>query len=242
MKREWDDAGLGDNLVERETMYCRKCLASLRVRRLADALILHYSERAASVADMLGEETFRRLDLAEINSVGALHSVLEQHPRLSYSEFQQSAELGEEICGVRNEDVCRLTYRDASFDLVVTADTLEHVPDYQAALREIRRVLRPRGRLIFTVPVGPSNRGTVRRASLDASGATVFHAVPLYHGRGSGPFAVLSPKRTDFLAYHDFGIDLLEDLRAAGYEPETHFYFESDPGSKASLVFCSQAV
>jgi len=43
------------------------------------------------------------------------------------------------IGGARNEDICRLTYADASFDLVLSSDTLEHVPDFRAALRETRR-------------------------------------------------------------------------------------------------------
>ena len=42
-----------------------------------------------------------------------------------------------------------------SFDLVLTSETLEHVPDLAAASREIRRVLVPGGRHIFTIPLLP---------------------------------------------------------------------------------------
>lgn len=41
---------------------------------------------------------------------------------------------------------------DASVDLVVSFETLEHVPDPQRALREFERVLTPGGRLIASVP------------------------------------------------------------------------------------------
>jgi SAM-dependent methyltransferase len=41
---------------------------------------------------------------------------------------------------------------DASFDLVLCAETLEHVRDVQLLLSEARRVLRPGGRLALTVP------------------------------------------------------------------------------------------
>ncbi|HEX5924238.1 MAG TPA: class I SAM-dependent methyltransferase [Baekduia sp.] len=41
---------------------------------------------------------------------------------------------------------------DASVDVVLATETLEHVPDPAAFLAEARRVLRPGGRLILTVP------------------------------------------------------------------------------------------
>jgi SAM-dependent methyltransferase len=41
---------------------------------------------------------------------------------------------------------------DARFDVVIACDVLEHVPDDAAAFREIRRILRPGGTAILTVP------------------------------------------------------------------------------------------
>ena len=45
-----------------------------------------------------------------------------------------------------------LPLADASFDLVLCAETIEHVRDVQLLLSEARRVLRPRGRLAVTTP------------------------------------------------------------------------------------------
>lgn len=42
-----------------------------------------------------------------------------------------------------------LPYEDQAFDIVVCVDVLEHVPDLDAVLLEIRRVLRPQGLLLF---------------------------------------------------------------------------------------------
>lgn len=39
-----------------------------------------------------------------------------------------------------------------AFDVVIACDVLEHVPDDRAALRELRRILRPGGKAILTVP------------------------------------------------------------------------------------------
>jgi len=46
----------------------------------------------------------------------------------------------------------RLPFRDNSFDKVICAEVLEHIPDYQSVLREIKRVLKPGGKFAASVP------------------------------------------------------------------------------------------
>jgi SAM-dependent methyltransferase len=52
-------------------------------------------------------------------------------------------------------DACELPFGDASVDAVVSANLLEHIPDDEQALREIRRILKPVGRGALVVPAGP---------------------------------------------------------------------------------------
>lgn len=47
---------------------------------------------------------------------------------------------------------CELPFPDAYFDLVACLDTIEHIPDELAVLREVERVLKPGGKVIITVP------------------------------------------------------------------------------------------
>lgn len=53
---------------------------------------------------------------------------------------------------VRQGDICAMPFPDASFDLVLATDIIEHVDDDETALAEIARVLRPGGRVLVTVP------------------------------------------------------------------------------------------
>jgi SAM-dependent methyltransferase len=51
-------------------------------------------------------------------------------------------------------DVHQMPY-EAVFDVVGAFDVLEHIPDDAAALREIRKAVRPNGGLVLTVPQHP---------------------------------------------------------------------------------------
>jgi len=62
-----------------------------------------------------------------------------------------------------NADATCLPLASASIDLVVSFETLEHVPDPGAMIKEIRRVLKPGGRLVLSTPnrsFGPPERHT----------------------------------------------------------------------------------
>ena len=54
----------------------------------------------------------------------------------------------------------RMPFEDASFDIVTSLNSLDHVDDLEAAVGEIKRVLRPGGHLVLVVEVGHEHTWT----------------------------------------------------------------------------------
>ena len=78
----------------------------------------------------------RELTLADVSRV-ALERASARLPRARAVELEPDAPL---------------PLADSSFDLVLCAETIEHVRDVQLLLSELRRVLRPGGTLALTTP------------------------------------------------------------------------------------------
>ena len=66
-------------------------------------------------------------------------------------EAARARGVGEVVGG----SLAEMPFEDASFDLAGCFDVLEHLEDDLAALRELRRVVRPGGRMLVTVPAYP---------------------------------------------------------------------------------------
>lgn len=207
----------------REGELCGSCGRNGRSRQIAMVLVRRYGSGARSLARLVDEEPFRALAIAEINQCAQLHNILAGHPRLRYSEY------GSTDPGVPSEDVLNLSYPDSSFDLVLTSDTLEHVPDCERALAEIRRVLRPGGYHIFTIPV-VWDQAVTRRRSYIEDGRLVHVVPPVYHGGSVNP--------DDCLAFYDYGADILETVRASGFAVE----LIEDPRNRALKTLVTRKV
>lgn len=216
------DASWKRMIERREGLGCSVCGSVSRFRYLArvimeelGALDLGYD----SFSDYANSIHFKQLRVAEVNGCGALHDYLDLNPDLAYSEY------GSEDPAIPSEDLARLSYRDSAFDLVLTSDTLEHVPDLRGALDEIERILKPGGRHIFTVPVVWDGRKSRRRAVLD--GDRIVHLYPpSYHG-------VWDAQSPDRLVFHEFGDDALDYLRTPG----TDTTVRQHPGNPSISVF-----
>jgi SAM-dependent methyltransferase len=144
----------------------------------------------------------------EMSAQGPLVAFLRRHAAmLTTSELLDGVAPGESRDGVLCQNVERLTFADASFDLCTSSEVFEHVEDDAAGFGEVHRVLRPGGRFLFTVPLHDSAVTVERMAIRD--GQRIALLPPMYHAdryRGA-----------TVLVQRDYGRDIVERLRDAGF-------------------------
>jgi SAM-dependent methyltransferase len=114
--------------------------------------------------------------------------------------------------GVRHEDLTALSFPDESFDAVISLEVMEHIPDFRSAFSECARVLKPKGKLLLSVPFhyGPDH---IQRARVRVDGTIEHLLPPEYHGDPLDPHGCL--------CFHHFGWDVLDFLKAAGFSQAT---------------------
>ena len=124
---------------------------------------------------------------------------------------------GTDAEGLRNEDATNLTFEDRSFDIAISFEVLEHIPDYLTALKETHRTLRPGGRFYFTAPFNPHVADHLIRAKIE-NGEVVHILPPEMHGdpvTGEG-----------ILCFQHFGWTIADELRTAGFNTVEAFVFD----------------
>ncbi|KAA1190626.1 class I SAM-dependent methyltransferase [Pseudohalioglobus sediminis] len=89
---------------------------------------------------------------AEVHSIGVDLSL--DDLRTTQEKFSDFAEPDNpaKSFGLSSANALELPFADNTFDKVICSEVLEHIPDYQGALREIQRVLKPGGLFCASVP------------------------------------------------------------------------------------------
>lgn len=185
-------------LAMRENYLCATCMANYRMRMLARTVLdlCGYASSGELSRAMCSDPTVSIYETAAYNIFRL--DTLKKCPQYVVSEYLAPDRFGEIIGGIRNESLERLTFPDNSFDVVINSDVLEHVADIGRSLEEVRRVLKPGGHHVFTVPVDYSLECTMERARVGEGG--IEHLLePIMHGD--------TIRDAGVLVFRDFGRD-----------------------------------
>jgi SAM-dependent methyltransferase len=187
-----------------ETCICQKCGLNSRMRALIDFLRVRCNLKNIKNAFIAEQVTplyqvLKRIIPSVIGSeyLGPGHKSGKRVFNWRYLQY------------IRHEDLTNLSFPDCQFDLVITLDVFEHIPNYRTAFAEIYRILRLGGLLVFTIPFFYEQETTRIRAVFNSDG-TINHLLPPeihgnpISGRGS-------------LCFQNFGWDILDELRKIGF-------------------------
>lgn len=135
------------------------------------------------------------------------------------------------------EDMTQCSLPSASFDGVISVEVIEHVPDDDAFVRQIARVLKPGGWVYLTTPNGDyiTNEGPTRnpdhvrhyhRSELATLLARYFDEVQVWYGIASGAnrmagMAALNPRRPIRLL-KSVAANLRNRMESQGIENRAH--------------------
>lgn len=185
----------------RERLVCKKCGLNNRLRATYHLLEKLFPD-LGSVKVYITEEVTPFYDLLKKRIPGLVGSeYFEENPERQVFVPKISRH-------VRNEDLTKLTFPDNEFDLVISLEVLEHIPDYKKALAELYRITKPGGYLVFSVPFLENCEKTLVRAKME--GGKVEHLLPAeYHG---DPVV-----EKGCLCFYHFGWDILETLKKIGF-------------------------
>ena len=172
---------------------CQECGANLRSMTLAGAImnIFQFSGTLTKFSEGPCRDSVS--GVLEINGAGSLTPFLERFQGYKFVTYPE----------VDMQNMRGIS--DGSFQLVIQSDTLEHVLTPVKALEECRRVLKPGGHLLYTIPI-IVGRMTRRRDALP----------PSYHGDSSNP-------RPDHLVVTEYGADAWCQLFQAGFKEISMF-------------------
>lgn len=189
----------------RETIEARGCLSRNR------ALLLTL-ENAFEDINLLKE---RQVYLTEGFSGFAIW-IKNFFRNVTFSEYFDNVTQGE-LNQIQHQDICNLSFKSETFDIVIANEVFEHVYNLRMAIDEVYRVLRPNGRLFGTFPMAFGQKESIVRAHRDElTGVAQVIGIPERHGDPIRP-------NEGSLVYQIPGWEILDMAKQAGFQ-KTRFH------------------
>jgi SAM-dependent methyltransferase len=208
----------------RETGTCNSCGSFNRQRQIAHVLCTKYGVR------FLGEFQELPLRIYLMETGGAFFSQLSGSKGFVCSEFYPDAVVPitapPSAC---HADVQELYFEDNYFDIVISSDVFEHVPDPYKGFAELYRILKPGGVHVFTVPSGEIDD------EVYALPGPIFLREPIYH--------LDSLREEGSLVYRYFGqAALINRLKSIGLKTIVHHLNVPEEGIVGDNAFVFESI
>ena len=136
--------------------------------RLREVLDPKPGERILEVGPGTGYYT---LEMAEWVKPGGRVDILDLQQEMLEHTMRSAAERGLDNITPTQADATAMPYEDGTYDAAFLVTVLGEIPDQDAALRELARVLRPGGRLVVGELLGDPHYVRLAPMRLRASGA-----------------------------------------------------------------------
>lgn len=140
--------------------------------RLREILDPKPGERILEVGPGTGYYT---LEVAELVKPDGRVDILDLQQEMLEHTMRSAAERGLDNITPTQADATAMPYEDGTYDAAFLVTVLGEIPDQDAALRELARVLRPGGRLVVGELLGDPHYVRLAPMRLRASGAGLFY-------------------------------------------------------------------
>lgn len=214
---------LWENTSLSNSMACEHCCGIARYRLLALIIANYFAQKESSPvknlefcknlnkrASLKGLKKAPGINVLDTSFKSFIYKELDNKYNLMMSEYIPSILPKKKLFGIWHQDLTNINAPDNYFDCIITSEVFEHVYDPDKAFREIKRVLKPNGVHVFTLPFHEAEK-TVIRASIE-NGEVINHLEPAYH---------IDPlSKTGALVFTDFGQDLIARLNGQGLMTE----------------------
>jgi SAM-dependent methyltransferase len=198
----------------RGSLMCASCHNGSTPRERALALVLNEQIPNWRTLSIHESSPVNRGISAKIRMEGQFHTPTQFYPDLGLGQYRD---------GFRNEDLQRLTFSDEQFDLFISLDVLEHIPEPELSIKEIWRTLKFGGIMLCTFPVRKQQVDAMDyRAKFNDDGSVTHLKEPEYHGNPIDSKGALVTVDYGYDIHKEIALWAPFDVRVYRFDDKTH--------------------
>lgn len=142
--------------AQRKKVRCPVCDSLERHRYLYFVYLFHFLN-----------DGNKQINLLHMAPEKCFHNLLSDKQNINYTCMDLYPENYDYAPECKKEDVLNMSFRDNSFDIVLSNHILEHIKNEKKFFEEIMRVLKPNGKLILSVPYSKELKKTFEDPNID---------------------------------------------------------------------------